>query len=247
MDASPSPAAGTGPGGNHLLSGICRRDGAVNRIERNVGMAPRSRAGGVLVLMLVPVVLVLLVLPAMPGGRTGAAATVLGLVGMWVTAALAVRVARRPPPLRLGLGRPARLDLLVALGAGVCLMLAVPALSVVGTLLMPAQKGYELVGGAHWPVVLAGVVTAAVTEEIVFRGAGITALEAAGARTWVAAGICLVLFVLTHSGGWPLSHVLFVVLPFGLALTGLFVWRRSLWVVMLAHLLVDLPLVALAL
>lgn len=198
-------------------------------------------------LMVFPVGMTLLVLPAMPGGRAGAAATTLGLAGMWMIASLAVWIARFPPPLPLGLRRHSRLDLFLGLGAGVALMLAVPALIVLGTLLMPAQEGYDLAAGAHWPIVLASVVTAAVTEEVVFRGAGIAALEAAGARTWVAAGICLVLFVLTHSGGWPLNHVLFVVLPLGLAFTGLFVWRRSLWVVMLAHLLVDLPLVALAL
>ena len=60
---------------------------------------------------------------------------------------------------------------------------------------------------------------------------------------WIGAALGLAAFVLQHLGGWSLSHVLGVVLPLGMVYTGLYLWRRSLPLLMVVHFVTDLPLV----
>ena len=44
-----------------------------------------------------------------------------------------------------------------------------------------------------------------------------------------------------------LSHVLGVVLPLGAVMTGLYLWRRNLWFLIITHFLIDLPIILIAL
>lgn len=55
------------------------------------------------------------------------------------------------------------------------------------------------------------------------------------------------MFTVIHVPGWGVAHALGVVLPLGAALTGLYVWKRNLLLVMLVHLVIDAPLIVLAL
>ena len=59
------------------------------------------------------------------------------------------------------------------------------------------------------------------------------------------AAILAVALVL-HAGSWNVAHVVAVVLPLGALLGLLYVWRRNIVVVVIAHLVTDLPLVVLA-
>lgn len=193
-------------------------------------------------LLLAPAVINLAVLPLFPGGRTGTVAVVAGLTAMWLLALVAWAMARSAG-VNIGWRAPDRRGWLVAAGLGVALMLAVPLLSLAAGALAP-QSVTQPRGTVA--VVLAGVLTAAITEEVLFRGVGVSTLEAAGRSTRLAAALSLGAFALAHVGSWPISHVLLVALPLGTALTWCFVRLRNLPVVMVAHAIIDAPLVVFA-
>ena len=202
-----------------------------------------SGAAPAAALMLAPVVLNLVLL--LPSGqqRPGTAVTLVGLVGIWIFAGGGYALARSAG-LEIGMRAPGRRGWLVAVGLGVVLMLAVPVLSMIQASVTASSPL-----GSRGPagIVLAGVITAAVTEEVLFRGVGVTALEAVGVPTWAAALVSLFAFALTHIATWPAAHVLFVVLPLGAVLTWCYTRFRNLPMLILAHALVDAPLVFLAL
>jgi membrane protease YdiL (CAAX protease family) len=86
----------------------------------------------------------------------------------------------------------------------------------------------------RWAVVL----TAGITEEIMFRGYPIERLAEMTGKLWLAALIPLVVFTLAHMGGWTLSHMVGVLFGGGI-LTGLYLWQRDLIACMIAHALID--------
>lgn len=175
-------------------------------------------------------------------------AELVGMAALWVIAITTVVTWRRhDSPVGIGLRRMSGPDVLIALVSGVVLMLAVPLLALLAT--MVTTDGVGLVESATArcaPLIALGILTAAVTEEVVFRGAAMGALTRAGAgRIWQVA-VPAVLFTATHEA-WSPTHTLFVVLPLSIALGLLYLWRRSLPVTMLAHLIIDAPLIVLAL
>ena len=186
-------------------------------------------------------------LPAFVAGEIG---TALGLTAMWIlTAAVAfltVRVERRGWS-GLGVKRFRGTALLWGVGIGLALMLLVPALSLLGNLLWPTN-GPDIASAANqpWQIVLLAVITAAITEEILFRSFPTERLSAPTGSPWPGAMLGLVAFTVLHAGNWNLAHVLFVVFPLGLLLTLVYVWRRSVLIVIVAHFITDLPLVVLA-
>lgn len=204
--------------------------------HKNLPVAPT------VALLLAPAVINLAVLPFFPGGRTGTVAIAAGLTAMWLLA-LAAWAMARSVGVDIGLRAPDRRGWLVAAGLGVALMLAVPLLSLAGGTL--ASQSVTQPRGTV-AVVLAGVLTAAITEEVLFRGAGVSTFEAAGLSTRLAAALSLGAFALAHLGSWPISHVLLVTVPLGAALTWCFVHVRNLPVVMVAHAIIDAPLVVFA-
>ena len=164
--------------------------------------------------------------------------SLVGLVG------LTVRRAERLPWSSLGLRRLDRRTALLAVGLGIVLMLLVPLLTIAAQAFLPVEVGAG--GGiadaaaSPWWLLLLGVVTAAVCEEVLFRAYPIERHGALGAALGLAA------FVLVHAGGWNPAHVVGVVLPLGAALTCLYLGRRDLGFVIVVHAVVDLPLVVLA-
>lgn len=88
------------------------------------------------------------------------------------------------------------------------------------------------------PIILLLAATAGIAEEIIFRSVLITELEAATGMKWLAAFISLVLFAAAHAGGWGPTQVIFAAVP-GLVLTLFFLWKRDLWVCVIAHFLTD--------
>jgi membrane protease YdiL (CAAX protease family) len=87
---------------------------------------------------------------------------------------------------------------------------------------------------SRWAV----VVTAGVTEEILFRGYPIERLAELTGSLWLAALIPLAVFTLAHLSGWSLGHLVGVLFGGGL-LTGLYLWQRDLIACMIAHALID--------
>lgn len=88
----------------------------------------------------------------------------------------------------------------------------------------------------------AAVITAAVTEEILFRGYPIERLQELTGNVWLAALFPLSVFVLGHLGGWPLGHLAGVLFG-GLLLSALYLVTRDLVACMIAHALVDTSII----
>ncbi len=84
------------------------------------------------------------------------------------------------------------------------------------------------------------LVTAAGAEELIFRAVAIGSLMAAGFPRLAAVGAPFVVFVLLHRSSWGLMHLLFVAVA-GALMTGAFV-LGGLWAAMIAHLIVDAPM-----
>jgi uncharacterized protein len=89
--------------------------------------------------------------------------------------------------------------------------------------------------------------TAMFTEEVLFRSYAIERLSMLIGKRWLAAALSLFAFVVLHGLAWDIVHVLFLVLPGGLIITGFYLWRRSLWFVMVIHAVHNLPLVLISL
>lgn len=200
---------------------------------------------------MLPVAYALIVAPTAVEPAAGAiAAPVIGLAVMWALASMVILTVvrgERRPLASIGVQRTSTRWMLLAVGMGAALMLLVPVLSIaVGSLLPSSNGGVEQTAAQPWPLLLAAVLTAAVTEEVLFRGYAMErVLELTGSRV-AAVAIPVAFFTVTHAGSWNLAHVVGVVLPLGIALSLLYLWRRNLLVVMIAHLVVDLPLVAIA-
>jgi membrane protease YdiL (CAAX protease family) len=96
-------------------------------------------------------------------------------------------------------------------------------------------------------VTLPAWLTAIFTEELLFRSYAIERLSILTGKRWLAALISLITFVIFHALAWDLVHVLTVVLPAGLMITAVYLWRRSLWFVVVIHAVHNLPLVLLSL
>ena len=180
------------------------------------------------------------------GVSLGVTGTVVAIAVLWVIAIVEVTAWRRVAPTRtLGITGLGLSDAMIAMAAGLVLAIAVPLLSVgaarftgyaTGTVETAAQLNVE--------IAILGVVTAAVTEEIIYRAAAMCALSALRAPTAVVLLVPALLFTLTH-WSWGLAHMTFVVFPLSLALGALFLWRRSLPLNIIAHLIADLPVIVL--
>lgn len=100
----------------------------------------------------------------------------------------------------------------------------------------PPSTGLDSVLQLSLPVIVALILTTAITEEILFRGYSIERFKELTGRLYVAVPVSFGLFVLPHvlffGPQWLLYHGLGVVL-----LYVLYVWRRNLWACMIMHLL----------
>lgn len=217
-----------------------------------MSITPASRTVvivGLVVALVLPTIFALAVNPL--GESIGAdLASVLGLVVMWLLAAVVVVLVLRGEKRGLsstGVRPTSALWVLAAVGIGIGLSLLVPLLSLAASTLLPATGGGVIEAASRpWPLLLLAVITAAVTEEVLFRGYAIERmLELTGSRV-AAVAVPLAFFTVMHAGSWNPAHVLGVVLPLGLALSLLYLWKRNLLIVIVAHLIVDLPLVVIA-
>ena len=135
---------------------------------------------------------------------------------------------------------------LVAGVLGVVLGVAVPLLTMAVTRLMPPSTGGTVASvttsGPAW-LLLVVVLTASVTEELLFRAYPIECLTRLTGSRWPGAVLSLAAFGAFHLLGWNVGHVVGVVLPLGAVLTGLYLWRRNLGFMIITHFLLDLPIV----
>ena len=268
-------AVGTGLGGNRVAAECChhlagRHLGGGSLGSGAVGISAPASCGdpamstvrpavlpttlGLIVALAGPFLVQLVLAPMLlrsPIGSTSA--VLLSQLMLLLLAGTVVVITRwweRKPWIWLGV-RPLSWSMALLAGAiGVVLAFAVAALTVAVNQLIPPSRGgtVESVAtlGPAW-LLLVGVVTASVTEELLFRAYPIERLTRLTGRRWPGAWLSLVAFVAYHLQGWNLGHVLGVVLPLGAVMTGLYLWRRNLVFMIIAHFLLDLPIVLLAL
>lgn len=172
---------------------------------------------------------------------------------LWLLAGTVIAITRwweHKPWFWLGLRPISWRAALLACVFGGMLVVAVPALTVAVNRLVPPSDGGTVesvaTGAPAW-LLLFTVLTASVTEELLFRAHPIERLTRLTGKRWPGALLSLAAFVAIHLQGWNLGHVLGVVLPLGAVMTGLYLWRRNLIFMIIAHLVLDLPIVLIAL
>jgi len=163
------------------------------------------------------------------------------IVWAWVVGILlyVARVERRPLS-SIGFRAPGLTDWIIAILAGI-LMLALLALILL--VVFPALRWNEssqqasILALPYWLNVLI-VVRAAVSEEILFRGYPMERLEETTGSRAIAGVVTCAVFTLDHISFWGWHHI-FIAGTAGAALTVLYMWRRNIWVNMIAHFMVD--------
>ena len=163
------------------------------------------------------------------------------IVWAWVVGILlyVARVERRPLS-SIGFRAVGWKDGIIAVLAGILIL---AGLAVVLLVVFPALHWSEssqlasLSALPYWLNVLI-VVRAAVSEEILFRGYPMERLEELTGSRAVAAVVTCTVFTLDHITFWGWHHIFIAGLA-GAALTILYLWRRNIWVNMVAHFIVD--------
>ncbi|HEV3324133.1 MAG TPA: type II CAAX endopeptidase family protein [Puia sp.] len=151
-----------------------------------------------------------------------------------------VCLGERRPLSSIGFRRIGIWDVVIAVLAAVVI---VAGLGVIYYVVFPAlhwseaQAVNQLIATPFWWRFIS-VIRAAVGEEILFRGYAIERLDELTGRRSVAAVISCLIFTLEHVGSWGWSHVLLAGFG-GIMLTVLYLWRRKLWVNIIAHFIVD--------
>jgi uncharacterized protein len=139
---------------------------------------------------------------------------------------------------------------LLAVGFGIVLSLLVPVLTLLASRIFPPSDVgtiAEVASDYPWWLLLLSVLTAGITEEILFRGYPLERLQEFTGSKWISGIISLIFFVAVHATGWNIAHIVGVVLPLGVILTILYFWKQNLKIVMIVHVVINLPLVFMAL
>ncbi len=139
--------------------------------------------------------------------------------------------------------------LVVAIVLGIVLGVAIPVLGAVARSMFPASQGGTIqstsTNAPAW-LLLFVILTASVTEEILFRAYPLERVAELTGSLWLGVVLSLGAFVAFHVQGWTVAHVVGGVLPGGAIMTTLYVWRRNLLFNILVHFVIDLPLVLIA-
>ena len=161
-------------------------------------------------------------------------------------AAVAVLLAyvlfvERRPLASIGLRRLTPAGILVGLAAGIVLfvLLAIEYVVVLPALhLTIDQTSLQKILAPPLLFRLFSVARAAVSEEVLFRGYPIERLDELTGNRWFGAVVSCTIFSLAHVQYWGWGHLI-VAATGGIALTLLYVWRRNLWINIIAHAFVD--------
>lgn len=190
-----------------------------------------------------------LLVPLLPLGKWGRDHSGLGkLVGgevlWWILVLLVllyIAFVERRPFASVEFRKPGWRDLAIGL---VTAVIAVVGIGLIYGVLFPAlhlnMNMSAMAGIMHTPywyrILL--VTRAAVAEELLFRGYGITRLQELTGSPLVAGVITWAVFTYAHLSYWGAAQLIIAGWG-GLVLTLLFLWRRNLWANMIAHWLTD--------
>ncbi|HEX4453501.1 MAG TPA: CPBP family intramembrane glutamic endopeptidase [Kofleriaceae bacterium] len=147
-----------------------------------------------------------------------------------------VRFVERRPLASVGFTAPHARGIALGMATGVAMLGVLAAIYAVG----PDETGKlaALTATPLWWRVIS-VVRAAVGEELVFRGYAIERLSELTGRRGLAATASCAIFAIAHVGTWGWSHLI-VAGAGGAMLTALYLWRRNLWINIVAHAIVDM-------
>jgi len=192
--------------------------------------------------------LLVLVLPGLPISRwEDEFAGVRHLVGYeliwWIltfSVLIYVRKVEARPLSSIGFRTLGVWDVLLGLGAGFFMLAGIAGIyyELLPMLhLSEAQQVGQLSATPLWWRLIS-VVRAAIGEEVLFRGYAIErGCEVFGSLR-IASTLSWLVFTFEHVSTWGWSHVLIAGFG-GLLLTLLYVWRRNLWINIIAHFIVD--------
>jgi uncharacterized protein len=209
---------------------------------------------GLILALIAPLLYALLIGPMLLEPRMDLVAySLTGFAVMWALmfAIFAVTLLGEEQPLTsIGVRPLTWKTAILAVGLGLSLSLLVPLATLFMSYIGAAveQDGVTDIA-TRYPVWIIGgsVLTAGITEEVLFRAYPLERLRTLTGSVWPGALISLAAFVLVHAPGWHVSHVVGVVLPLGAMLTGLYLWRRNVLFVAITHIMIDLPLLFVAL
>jgi membrane protease YdiL (CAAX protease family) len=157
---------------------------------------------------------------------------------------LYVRKVERRPLSSIGFRNPGIGNTLIGVAAGVAVLavfgamyfVVLPALHL-GDAVATTATGNALLAAPWWWRFIS-TVRAAIAEEVLFRGYAMQRIEELSGSRAVALLLSLVVFTIDHVTYWGWSHEL-IVATGGLAFSLLYLWRRNLWVNIIAHFIVD--------
>jgi membrane protease YdiL (CAAX protease family) len=137
----------------------------------------------------------------------------------------------------------------VAIVLGMVLGVAIPLLEALASHIFASSQGGTIQSTSNsapaW-LLLIVILTASVTEEVLFRAYPLERSARLTGSMWPGAILSLAAFVAFHLQGWNIAHVLGAVLPLGAILTALYAWRRNLLFNIVVHFVIDLPIVLIA-
>lgn len=153
---------------------------------------------------------------------------------------LLVRFGEKRPLSSVGFRAPGWKNTLLAVAVGV---LTLTSLYLIYFYLLPllhvneTQQMNMLASTPFWWRLIS-VIRAAVSEEVLFRGYGITRTAELTGSLRLAAFLSWAIFTMDHVGPWGWGHLLIAGFG-GLVFTLVYLWRRNLWVTIIAHFIVD--------
>lgn len=169
--------------------------------------------------------------------------------GATLVTVLILIVGERQPLSAIGFRRLTWASLGFGVALGAVVIITFPLASLILKALNVPNPQTALAEVATMPLWLrvGTLLTAGVTEEILFRGYPISRLKAATGSTAIAVVIPFAVFVVLHLPSWGAAHLLFVSVAAAL-FTLAFLWRRDLWMNIIAHIVADsVPLLILPL
>ena len=155
-----------------------------------------------------------------------------------------VRCVERRPLTSIGFHKPGVWNILIGIAAGIVFLASLAGIYFV---LFPylhfkedpqvARVMSQMLAKPQWwrlTLILRG----AIGEEILFRGYAIERLRELTGRFSIAGILSCTVFAFEHVGVWGWGHLL-IAGSAGVILTLLYIWRRNLWVNMIAHFVPD--------
>jgi membrane protease YdiL (CAAX protease family) len=214
----------------------------------NSKVSRQTVAVGLVISLLLPSLYVMVVLPYLVKPNVeGQVENIIGLVFLWILTVwifVYVRFFEKRSFSSIGVKSIGIKRIALAVIIGLLCSLLIPLFYFSMTFLTNTPTGNAIESlSQQTPVFMfASIITAACTEEVLFRAYPLERLYELTGSNWLGILLSLGAFVLLHAQSWNLMHILGVVLPLGIVLTIIYLKTRNLLFVIIVHLVIDFPL-----